>query len=90
MTESECEILTDFWPPRIGERKFYGIRDFGVFLNSNCSVTERQDFCEQAFVGLDDKWGHLAKRYESILNQICTSEMSERDNDTGRFIDGFT
>ena len=90
MAESECDIQVDFWPPRNGEKIFYGIRDFGAFLNSNCSMSKKQNFCEQATVRLVEKWGHLAKRYESILNQICTSEMSEKDNETGRFIDGFT
>jgi hypothetical protein len=88
MNSTKCEILTNFWPPRNGTQKFFGLRDFGLFMRNNCNETEQRAFCDETNSTLEEKWDYLSPGYQRILNDICGSSFfGEYPEDNGRFLD---
>ena len=89
MNSRKCEILTNSWPPRInGTDKFFGLRDFGLFMRNNCNSTEQEYFCAETNATLEEKWDYLYLGYQRILNDICGTELlGVYPRDKGRFLD---
>jgi len=89
MNSSICEILTSSWPPRIKEiDKFFGLRDFGLFMKNNCNLTEQRSFCEETNATLKEKWDYLYLGYQRILDDVCgPNSLGEYPEDNGRFLD---
>ena len=89
MDSRKCEILTNSWPPRInGTDKFFGLRDYGLFMRNNCNSTEQEYFCEETNATLEEKWDYLYLGYQRILNDICGTELlGVYPRDKGRFLD---